>query len=73
MPAGETSIPEDPARRVSQRPFVPDVITGILVVFQGFSELLGGVLLCLLEDQRVCKEVAQSPPEAEPCSTGYPD
>ncbi len=29
------------ARRVGRRPFVPDVLTGILVVFQGFSELLG--------------------------------
>ncbi len=42
MTAGKTSSPEGPARRVSRRPFVPDVLTGILVVFQGFSELLGG-------------------------------
>lgn len=29
-PAGMTSISEGPARRASRRPFVPDVLTGIL-------------------------------------------
>ncbi len=43
QPAGDSSIPEGPARRASRRPFVPDGLTGILVTFQGFSELLGGI------------------------------
>jgi hypothetical protein len=40
-PGGPYALPFGPARRVSRRPFVPDVITGILVSVQGFSELLG--------------------------------
>ena len=48
---GPDALPYGPARRpkvpgvlpggVSRRPFVPDVFTGILVISQGFSELLG--------------------------------
>jgi len=42
MPAGKPSVNGIAARQVSRRPFVPDVLTGILVISQGFSEFLGG-------------------------------
>ena len=41
----QDKTPEGPARRVSRRPFVPDVLTGSLVPFQGSGELPGGARL----------------------------
>jgi len=39
FPGGQ---PKVPAVSRGRRPFVPDALTGILVVVQGFGELLGG-------------------------------
>ncbi len=41
-PSPPAEGPRRSSRGVSRRPFVPDVLTGILVDFQGFSELSGG-------------------------------
>jgi hypothetical protein len=41
-PSPPAEGPRRSSRGVSRRPFVPDDLTGILVIFQGFSELLGG-------------------------------
>ena len=40
-PSPPAEGPRRSSRGVSRRPFVPDVFTGILVISQGFSELLG--------------------------------
>jgi hypothetical protein len=37
---GPGEPPDDQARPVNRRPFVPDALTGILVPFQGVSRLL---------------------------------